>query len=101
MTDASSTKSYRGNCHCGAFVYTIVVPEIKGIASCNCSFCSKKGVLWTSIPHPEDQFTIVKGKEGDLAVYQFGSRNLSHKVCFFKCPLHLGRYWEYADDGWS
>ena len=76
----SPIRTYRGNCHCAAFIYTLTVPEITSLSSCNCSYCSKRGVLWHTIPEPETQFQVVKGSEDDLAVYQFGSGQFLHKV---------------------
>jgi hypothetical protein len=74
----SELKTYRGNCHCGAFVYEVKLPEIKGVGQCNCSICTKKGYLWV-FPSTEN-FKIVKGAESDLTEYQFGVKNLTHKV---------------------
>lgn len=74
-------KTYRGNCHCGNFIYTLTVPEITGVSSCDCSICTKKAPLWTVSSNPGEQFEIVKGDEDtDLATYQFGSKALSHKA---------------------
>lgn len=55
------TKKYRGNCHCGAFVFELDVPEIKSVSDCDCSICHKKGYLWL---RPENPPTVVKD-EGD------------------------------------
>ena len=71
-------KTYRGNCHCGAFVFECKSPEIKKASTCDCSICRKKGYLWT-FPG-EANVTVVKG-EGSLTEYTFGSKNLVHKVC--------------------
>ena len=79
--DAALTKTYRGNCHCGAFVYTLTVPEITKVSSCDCSICSKKAALWTVVSNPDEQFKVVKGdEENDLSVYQFGSKAFLHKA---------------------
>jgi hypothetical protein len=72
-------KTYRGNCHCGAFVYEVQLPEIKSAGQCNCTICTKKGYLWA---FPKDgDFKVVKGDEGDLTEYKFAGKNLSHKFC--------------------
>lgn len=76
------TKTYRGNCHCGAFIYELTCPEIKAGSSCNCSICFKKGVVWT-MP-PKDSFKIVKGSVADdLTDYhpEGGKANIHHKFC--------------------
>jgi hypothetical protein len=78
---APPTRTYRGNCHCGNFVYTVTVPEITKTSSCDCSVCSKKGVLWTVVPNHPEQFKVVKGdEEKDLSVYQWSSKALHHKA---------------------
>ncbi len=71
-------KTYRGNCHCGAFVYEVEVPEITAAYACNCSICSKKGYLW--IFPPAGAYKAVKGDEKDLKTYIFNEGNLDHKV---------------------
>ncbi|KAL6407092.1 glutathione-dependent formaldehyde-activating enzyme [Ilyonectria robusta] len=81
MSDVKeSTETYRGNCHCGAFVYEIDHPEIKTVKECNCSICSRKGYLWL-FPPTRDGFKIVKGAEDDLTTYKFAGENLHHKFC--------------------
>jgi|SRR3569833_2949594 len=70
-------RTYRGNCHCGAFVYEAELPEIKSVLECDCSICHKKGYLWV---FPEARFEIVKGSDGSLSRYTFGSNKLEHKV---------------------
>jgi hypothetical protein len=71
-------KTYRGNCHCGAFKFTIDVPEITAITRCKCSICFMKGYQWL-FPGP-GCFKIVKG-EGSLKDYTFASGTVFHKVC--------------------
>lgn len=73
------SKTYRGNCHCAAFVYEVTVPEITSVSACDCSICSKKACLWTYVEEPE-AFRYIKGEEGDLSVYTFAAKDLEHKV---------------------
>jgi len=70
-------KTYRGNCHCGAFVYEVEAPEITSAGDCNCSICYKRGYLWLV---PKKPLTIVKD-EGKLVGYSFGSKALDHQFC--------------------
>lgn len=71
---------YRGNCHCGAVVYELKLPEIKKVNQCNCSNCLKKGYLLV-YPGAEAEFKILKGEDA-LTGYRFHTKNVSHKVCF-------------------
>lgn len=78
MVDTLQT--YRGNCHCGAFVYEAEVPEIKTVHECNCSICYKKGYLFARTNRAS--FKVVKGDEAQLTAYEFGGGNVQHKVRF-------------------
>ncbi|KAM0136215.1 hypothetical protein ACHAPC_008533 [Botrytis cinerea] len=70
-------KTYHGNCHCGAFKFTIKMPEITTVTQCNCSICFKKGYRW--VFPGEGCFEITKG-EGALKDYHFGQRTMAHRV---------------------
>ncbi|KAJ7682079.1 Mss4-like protein [Mycena polygramma] len=81
MSESPQLVAYRGNCHCGAFKFTLKVPELKEALSCTCSICSKNGYLWT-FPAP-DQFEVVVGDENTtLTSYMFGKRmtRMAHKA---------------------
>jgi hypothetical protein len=69
---------YHRNCHCGAFKFTLTVPEIRSASACSCSICSRKGYLW-AVPTPE-QFHIEQGEDG-LTAYLFGPKKWAHKFC--------------------
>jgi hypothetical protein len=68
--------TYRGNCHCAAFVYEAQLPEIKSALECKCSICYKKGYLW-AITEPA-KFNIVKGSSDTLSRYTVES--VVHRV---------------------
>jgi hypothetical protein len=72
-------KTYRGSCHCGAFIYEVEAPEITSAGDCNCSICYKRGYLWLV---PKKPLNIVKD-EGKLVGYSFGSKALDHQVRYF------------------
>lgn len=78
-TDNTALRTYRGNCHCGAFVYEAQLPELTTVTECNCSICTKKGYLGVdndAVAH----FKVVKGSLEDLSEYSFGSKSFQHKV---------------------
>jgi hypothetical protein len=80
--DDNKNKTYRGNCHCKAFVYEFDHPgEIKSVAECNCSICTKTGALW--VYPPPETFRVVQGSEDDLTSYTFGTGIATHKVSVF------------------
>ncbi|KAK1965142.1 glutathione-dependent formaldehyde-activating enzyme [Colletotrichum sublineola] len=72
-------RTYRGNCHCAAFVYEVDTHEIKSLSQCNCSICVKRGALWITPAH--ENFRVVKGAESELSSYKFGSGQMIHKFC--------------------
>ncbi|KAJ2898864.1 Mss4-like protein [Zalerion maritima] len=76
----AETKTYRGNCHCGTFVFELTGPEITAAHECTCSICYKKGATWT-FPGESSSFKIVKGDENDLKEYLFGSKKTHYKFC--------------------
>ena len=78
-TPTTETKTYRGNCHCGAYVYEVELPaDLKdGKASeCNCSVCYKRGAIWGIPAAPR----FLKGDPDTLSSYSFGRMQSQHKV---------------------
>ncbi|CAI4210727.1 unnamed protein product [Parascedosporium putredinis] len=73
------TKTYRGNCHCGAFVYEATIPEIKSVMECGCSICFKKAYLLLFTPAAT--VNIVKGDLESLTTYQFANKKIDHMFC--------------------
>ncbi|KAM4057893.1 glutathione-dependent formaldehyde-activating enzyme [Hirsutella rhossiliensis] len=86
-TTQTQTQTYRGNCHCGAYVYEAKLPEITSAHECNCSICRKKGYLWVFVGESDD-FRAVKGTDDELTSYSFGSGKMFHKFCP-KCATPL------------
>ena len=75
--------TYHGSCHCGRIKF-LVTTNIDKVVSCNCSICSKKGVLHHRIT-PE-QFILMEGKE-HLSLYQFDTKEAKHFFCK-ECGIH-------------
>lgn len=78
MSSDGNLKTYRGNCHCGAFIYEAKLPEITSHTECNCSICRKKGYAYLI---PEGQLDIVKGSIDELATYTFNDGGFVHRFC--------------------
>jgi hypothetical protein len=73
----AEAKTYTGGCHCGAVRYEATL-ALDPVISCNCSICSKRGLL-LSFATP-DQFKLVSG--GDtLSDYQFNKHVIHHLYC--------------------
>jgi len=79
-TDEQPLHTYRGNCHCGAFVYELDQPEIKSAYQCNCSVCTRKGYLWV-FTGVHDDLRWAKGSIEGLTSYTFNKGELVHKFC--------------------
>lgn len=74
MPDA---RNYTGGCHCGRVRYEATT-DLATVYSCNCSICTKRGLLPTFV-RPE-QFTLQAG--GDALVdYQFARKAIHHLFC--------------------
>jgi hypothetical protein len=70
-------KTYQGGCHCGAVRYEATT-DLAQVISCNCSICTKRGLLLTFVG--ADHFVLRTG-EAELADYQFATKNIHHLFC--------------------
>ena len=76
-------KTYHGSCHCGLVRFTVNT-TLDRVVSCNCSICSKKGVLHHRVS-PEN-FQLIEGAE-QLSLYQFDTKEAKHYFCKV-CGIH-------------
>ena len=74
---------YNGGCHCSRVRFRVRA-DLAGLLECNCSICTKKGILHLIVP-PE-QFELLQGEE-DLATYQFNTNTAKHTFCRH-CGIH-------------
>jgi hypothetical protein len=72
-----------GSCHCGRVRFRVRA-DLSTILECNCSVCTKKGILHL-IVSPEN-FELLQG-EGELATYQFNTNTAKHTFCG-TCGMH-------------
>lgn len=70
-------KSYSGGCHCGRVRYEATT-DLAQVVSCNCSICTKRGLLLTFVS--PQQFELLSGGDA-LKDYQFASKNIHHLFC--------------------
>jgi hypothetical protein len=68
---------YTGGCHCGTVRYEVET-DLGMVISCNCSICSKKGLLLSFVP--AERFSLVAG-ESELVDYQFNKHVIHHLSC--------------------
>jgi hypothetical protein len=69
---------YTGSCHCGAVTFSVAADAPSDAMTCNCSHCSRKGLVLTFVP--DDQFTLDSGAD-KLTDYQFYKHNITHQFC--------------------
>ncbi|KAJ7266882.1 hypothetical protein B0H12DRAFT_1098573 [Mycena haematopus] len=81
----SSQDDLPASCHCGAISYTLHSTPA-ATKSCNCSICSRDGVLWI---YPLTTDVTVHAQES-LVEYTFGNKLVMHGFCGI-CSVHV---WE-------
>jgi len=77
-------QTYTGGCHCGAVRFSATA-DLATVIECNCSHCSRKGLLLAFTPH--ENFTLEQG-EGSLTEYRFNKRVIAHQFCKV-CALNV------------
>lgn len=76
-------ETYEGGCHCGRVRFRIKA-DLASLLECNCSICTKKGILHLIVP-PE-RFTLLQGEDA-LATYRFNTNTARHTFCKH-CGIH-------------
>jgi hypothetical protein len=66
-----------GGCHCGKVRYQVAT-NLEPLIACNCSICSKHGLILTFVG--EAQFKLLSG-EGELNEYLFNKHQIHHQFC--------------------
>jgi hypothetical protein len=83
MSERAMIESYEGSCHCGRVRFRVRA-DLADLLECNCSVCTKKGILHLIVA-PEE-FELAQGGE-DLATYQFNTNTARHTFCRH-CGMH-------------
>jgi hypothetical protein len=76
-------RSHSGGCHCGRVRFTVLA-DLSDVAECNCSICTKKGILHLIVD--SSSFELHSGREA-LFEYQFNTRVARHWFCRV-CGIH-------------
>jgi len=76
-------ETYDGGCHCGRVRFR-VRGDLADVTDCNCSMCTKKGILRLIVP--QSQFELVSGRD-DLTTYTFNTGVAQHHFCRH-CGIH-------------
>lgn len=75
--------TYEGGCHC-RHVRFRVTGDLTRVTACNCSMCTKKGLLHLIVAL--DQFEILSGRD-NLTTYSFNTHVAKHTFCS-TCGIH-------------
>lgn len=76
-------ENYYGGCHCGRVRFRVRA-DLATVLDCNCSICTKKGILHLIVP-PEN-FELLSGAEA-LTTYRFNTMTAKHTFCLY-CGMH-------------
>jgi hypothetical protein len=76
-------QTMEGGCHCGRVRFR-VTGDLDQVSDCNCTMCTKKGILHLIVP--QEQFELLSGKD-DLTTYQFNTGTAKHTFCRV-CGIH-------------
>jgi hypothetical protein len=76
-------ETYEGGCHCGRVRFRVTA-DLDAVTICNCSICTKKGIMHLIVP-PE-QFELLSGKDA-LTTYEFNTHTAKHTFCKV-CGIH-------------
>jgi len=76
-------QTLQGSCHCGKVRFEIDTDPTY-VSQCNCSICTKKGILHHSVPAA--RFRLLSGEE-DLREYRFNTGTARHLFCG-TCGIH-------------
>jgi hypothetical protein len=78
-------QTYEGGCHCGRVRFRIQADlAASAIGECNCSICTKKGILHLGVPRA--RLEILSGADA-LATYTFNTGTAKHTFCRH-CGIH-------------
>ena len=77
-------KTYNGSCSCSKVKFEVET-KLKRISKCNCSICTKKGIIHHVVD--QNKFILISGKD-NLSLYQFGTMRAKHYFCK-NCGIHL------------
>ena len=69
--------TYSGGCHCGEVRYEVTA-DLDNVIACNCSICTKRGLILTFTP--ATQFTLLSG-EDRTTDYLFNKNVIHHLFC--------------------
>jgi hypothetical protein len=89
-------QKFTGSCHCGNVRFEVDLDPAEAVV-CDCSICSKKGVIIGRVA--EAQFRLLTPLE-NLGLYQFHKRIAKHYFCP-QCGVHTFNRPRSAPELWA
>lgn len=87
---------YEGGCHCGEIRFRVQTQK-RVVLDCDCSMCSKKGLLHLIVDKNELE---ILSDDALLSEYRFGTRTARHLFCS-SCGIHPFYVPRSHPDGYS
>jgi hypothetical protein len=79
----SAPKKHEGGCHCGAVRFEVTLDVARG-TRCNCSICTKLGVLGA---HAKPAAFVLRSGAESLSEYEWGGKTARRSFCKH-CGVH-------------
>ena len=78
--DPATKRWYDANCHCGAVRFRFQMTDLKTtpITRCNCSICTKNGLL--NVYPRRDEMEWLRGYD-EMSSYRTSTKTMDHKFC--------------------
>ena len=76
-------QTVEGGCHCGRVRFRVTA-DLARVTECNCSMCTKKGILHLIVERA--RFALLHG-DADLTTYTFNTGVAKHTFCKV-CGIH-------------
>jgi hypothetical protein len=73
----SDLRNFRGGCHCGQVRFEVTT-DLAEVVCCNCSICTKRGLLLNFVT---PQHFALRAGSNELADYQFNRKVIHHQFC--------------------
>lgn len=89
-------QKYEGSCHCGKVRFEVQLDPAEALV-CDCSICTKKGVIIGRVD--EDELELLTPLE-ELTLYQFNKRIAKHYFCPV-CGIHTFNRPRSAPERWA
>ncbi|KAL5514446.1 hypothetical protein ACEPAG_2534 [Sanghuangporus baumii] len=81
--EGAEIKTFKGACHCGKFTYELDHPslDVQKPICCNCSFCTKTGILNIFAPEKMLRFDETSTNREELSKFKAKLTGCTHHFC--------------------